>query len=111
MGRGEGEDGLRLVGVADGFGEVTLMAEQFDGDLGVAGFMERWSMCWPPGRILRFVFGEDIMFLCPVVEDMSLFFEAESSRSLLPLSSFFRASAASRDFRCMPMNICRTEHY
>lgn len=32
----------------------------------------------------------------------SLAFEAESSRSLPPLSSFFRVSAASIDLRCIP---------
>lgn len=37
----------------------------------------------------------------PVLE-ISLAFEAVSSRSLAPLSSFFNASAASKDLRCMP---------
>lgn len=36
------------------------------------------------------------------VLDISLAFEAVSSRSLAPLSSFFNASAASKDLRCMP---------
>lgn len=34
--------------------------------------------------------------------DISLAFEAVSSRSLAPLSSFLSASAASKDLRCMP---------
>lgn len=39
--------------------------------------------------------------------EISLAFDAVSSRSLLPLSSFFSASAASRDFLCMPSIIIK----
>lgn len=34
--------------------------------------------------------------------EISLAFDAVSSRSLVPLSSFFNASAASNDFLCIP---------
>lgn len=44
----------------------------------------------------------DLLFGFPPVLETSLAFDWASSRSLLPLSSFFNASAASSDLRCIP---------
>lgn len=82
-----------------------------EGDLCWCSLLDAAGELWLPIEILL-LFGSpaDVPFELPKLLECelgecmleSLAFEAVSSRSLPPLSSFFSVSAASIDFRCIP---------
>lgn len=71
-----------------------------DADVGVTDVHDIVSTLETPNCMAELLF-DGGKCLLPELE-ISLAFDAVSSRSLFPLSSFFSASAASSDFLCIP---------
>ena len=106
-------DATVVDGVDDAPGEVTIIGgkptDGPDEDVGVTECLESCralpaNPCDPtcPVDDEDDDDGDDLLLLLFPTLDTSLAFDCESSRSLFPLSSFLRASAASSDFLCMP---------
>lgn len=82
---------------------VAFVVPPLDADVGVTDVQE--SALETPNCM-----ADELLFdggKCLPELEISLAFDAVSSRSLFPLSSFFNASAASSDFLCIPSWIIR----
>lgn len=93
-----------VIVVVDEIDDVVVVLLSFivvplDADVGVTDGQDIVSTLETPNCMAELLFDGG---KCLPELEISLAFDAVSSRSLFPLSSFFNASAASSDFLCIP---------